>query len=68
MGSVRLAELRDSVVELWSGHHVPAHDVKHSLRVAALAARLAAAEGCDPDEAEAAGLVHDVGRLEDTRS
>lgn len=59
-----MQNLRDRVIELWSARHIPAHDLKHTLRVASLARRIAAAEGYDPDEAEAAGLLHDLGRLE----
>lgn len=59
-----MQNLRDRVIELWSVRHIPAHDLKHTLRVASLARRIAAAEGYDPDEAEAAGLLHDLGRLE----
>lgn len=59
-----MRELQERIQELWAGHHVPAHNANHAFRVAGLARRIALAEGIDPDEAEAAGLVHDVGRLE----
>jgi uncharacterized protein len=39
-----------------------AHDIKHATRTAKLARQIAIAEGYDPDEAEAAGLLHDIGR------
>ncbi len=59
-----LDDLRAKIAELWSKRYVPAHDLKHTLRVASLARYIAQEEGYDPDEAEAAGLLHDMGRLE----
>lgn len=42
----------------------PVHDFDHILRVLALAERIAAAEGADPQVIRAAALLHDVGRDE----
>jgi predicted HD superfamily hydrolase involved in NAD metabolism len=39
------------------------HRVEHTLRVARLAGRLAAAHGLDPQAARLAGLLHDLARL-----
>ena len=60
---MELHKLRNRVEQIWAGIYIPAHDIKHTLRVAALARHIAKHEGCDPDEAEAAGLLHDLGRL-----
>jgi uncharacterized protein len=60
---MNLTNLRNRVEQVWSERYIPAHDIKHTLRVAALARRIATHEGADPDEAEAAGLLHDLGRL-----
>ncbi len=60
---MRLNRLRQRVEQVWSVRYIPAHDIKHTLRVAALARHIATNEGGDPDEAEAAGLLHDLGRL-----
>lgn len=42
--------------------YVPGHDVKHTLRVAGLAKKIAVSENYDVDEAVAAALLHDIGR------
>src|SRR5579864_6957624 len=42
-------------------HHI-AHGFDHVLRVAKLAKYIAEQEGYDPQEAEVAGLLHDIGR------
>ena len=60
---MRLDKLRNRVEQVWAVRYIPAHDIKHTLRVAALARHIATHEGGDPDEAEAAGLLHDLGRL-----
>ncbi len=49
-------------VKIVFGKYIPGHDIKHTLRVAALARKIARSEEYDKDEAEAAGLVHDFGR------
>ncbi|HEY6736155.1 MAG TPA: HD domain-containing protein [Candidatus Saccharimonadia bacterium] len=55
-------ELRTEIVRLFQqGSHI-AHDEKHALRVAALAKYIATTEDYDTDEAEVAGLLHDMGR------
>lgn len=54
-------KLRSEVKKIFK-KYIPAHDIKHVLRVAALARKIARAENYDPDEAEAAGLIHDLGR------
>lgn len=42
-------------------HHI-AHGIEHVLRVARLARHIAEEEGYDAEEAEIAGLLHDIGR------
>jgi uncharacterized protein len=44
-----------------AAHHDAAHDFDHILRVAALADRLAQAEGADREIVRAAALLHDIG-------
>lgn len=54
--------LRNEVIRLFQkGSHI-AHDEKHALRVAALAHYIAQREGYDTEEAEVAGLLHDMGQ------
>lgn len=60
---MNLTELRNRVERIWAHRYIPAHDIKHTLRVAALARHIASHEGGNPAEAEAAGLLHDLGRL-----
>lgn len=56
--------LRDVIIEEYKNvSAVAAHDIKHVLRVAGLARTIAQGEGYDPKEAEAAALLHDVGRF-----
>lgn len=55
-------ELRKQVFLLFETYHFPGHDFKHVERVSKLARKIAEAEGYDPEEAEIAGLLHDVGR------
>lgn len=50
------------VIEIFQKNPPPGHDYKHALRTAALAKKIAEAEGYDTTEAEVAGLLHDVGR------
>jgi uncharacterized protein len=60
-----MRKLREQVAALYTRRHLPAHDLGHSTRVAALARRISLAEAADADEAEAAGLLHDIGYLEE---
>src|SRR6185436_11976869 len=46
----------------------PTHDFDHVLRVAAMADRLAKAEGANREIVRAAALLHDISRLEDITS
>jgi uncharacterized protein len=55
-------ELQAEVIRLFQQGSHSAHDEKHALRVAALAKYIAQQEDYDPDEAETAGLLHDMGR------
>src|SRR5687767_8091218 len=55
-------ELRKQVFLLFETYHFPGHDFKHVDRVSHLARKIAEAEGYDAEEAEIAGLLHDVGR------
>lgn len=57
-----MEKLYKAVRELFEPYQPIAHDIKHALRTAALAKQIAHAEGYDEQEAEAAGLLHDVGR------
>ena len=57
-----MQELYKKVTELFEKDPPPGHDIKHALRVAGLAKKIAGAEGYDAREAEIAGLLHDVGR------
>lgn len=59
----RMEELKNSVIALFKDKYIPGHDIKHILRVAALAKLIARKEGLDEKEAEAAGLLHDLGRI-----
>jgi uncharacterized protein len=54
--------LYKKVIEIFQKNPPPGHDYKHALRTAALAKKIAEAEGYDTAEAEVAGLLHDVGR------
>src|SRR5258708_19742096 len=56
-------KIREKITELFSQKYVPAHDIKHILRVAAIAKFIAGKENYNKGEAEIAGLLHDVGRL-----
>lgn len=57
-----MKKLHNAVRTLFKTYHFPGHDFKHVLRVSRLARQIAAAEKYDLDEAEIAGLLHDVGR------
>ena len=57
-----MEELYKAVRDLFEPYQPLAHDIKHALRTASLARQIALAERYDADEAEAAGLLHDVGR------
>jgi uncharacterized protein len=57
-----MEELRNQVKALFDAYHFPGHDFKHVDRVSKLAKQIAEAEGYDAQEAEIAGLLHDVGR------
>lgn len=57
-----MEKLREQVKALFAVYHFPAHDYKHVYRVSKLARQIAEAEGYDAQEAEIAGLLHDVGR------
>jgi uncharacterized protein len=54
--------LNKKVIELFDYKHHVAHDIKHVIRVAALARYIAAHEGYDAEEAEVAAMLHDIGR------
>jgi uncharacterized protein len=55
-------ELHTEVIRIFRQRAHIAHDEKHVLRVAALVKYIAATEGYDTEEAEIAGLLHDMGR------
>lgn len=55
-------KLYAEVEELFSAHSIPAHDILHVIRVASLAKVIAEAEEQDTAIAEAAALLHDIGR------
>lgn len=55
-------ELRKKVTEIVNANPPQGHDIKHGLRVAYLAKKIAHAEGYNEQEAEVAGLLHDIGR------
>jgi uncharacterized protein len=57
-----MEELYKRVTEIFSKRHHIAHDIKHIIRTAALARYIAGQEGYDEDEAEVAGILHDMGR------
>lgn len=57
-------KLTSRVAELYKTY-IPGHDLKHTLRVASLAKKIAESENYDADEAIAAGLLHDIGRTDD---
>jgi uncharacterized protein len=57
-----MEDLYKKVIEIFQKNPPPGHDYKHALRTAALAKKIAAAEGYNTAEAEAAGLLHDIGR------
>lgn len=60
-----MRSLRKAVEQMYGmAPYVPAHDIKHTLRVAALARQIADGEDVDPDQAEAGALIHDIGRLQ----
>ena len=54
--------LHTEVTDHFNEHFHIAHGVDHAERVAALARYIAEQESYDPDEAEVAGLLHDIGR------
>jgi uncharacterized protein len=54
-------KLKNKIIELYK-EYVPGHDLKHALRVAGLAKKIAEKEKHNIDEAVAAALVHDIGR------
>ncbi len=58
-----MEQLQAKVKALFADHYIPAHDIKHVLRVAGLAKLIAQSEGVSAEEAEAAGLLHDLGRI-----
>lgn len=55
-------ELHERIAEYFNQHAHIAHGIDHVERVAALARFIAEKESYDPAEAEAAGLLHDIGR------
>jgi uncharacterized protein len=57
-----MENLHKEVIELFNKRHHVAHDIKHVTRVTALAKYIASQENYDIEEAEIAGLLHDVGR------
>lgn len=57
-----MEDLLKKLQEMFAVYHVPAHDFKHLVRTATLAKKIARGEGYDEQEAEMAGLLHDVGR------
>jgi uncharacterized protein len=57
-----MEELYTRVKELFEAYQPLGHDIKHAFRTALMARQIALAESYDPDEAEAAGLLHDIGR------
>jgi uncharacterized protein len=57
-----LNTLQQAVSKQFDQGHAVAHDVKHVLRVVALAKYIARQEGYDEQEAAVAGLLHDMGR------
>jgi uncharacterized protein len=57
-----MEKLYKAVHALFEPYQPLGHDIKHALRTAALAKQIAKDEGYDEKEAEAAGLLHDVGR------
>lgn len=67
-----MIELYKSVEAMFKKYHAPAHDFKHVFRTSKLARKIAISEGYDADEAEIAGLLHDMGRtvehLKDTHA
>ena len=56
-----MEKLLNKVKEIYKVY-VPGHDLKHTLRVAGLAKKIALSENYDVDEAVAAALLHDIGR------
>lgn len=56
-----MEKLLNKVKEIYKVY-VPGHDLKHALRVAGLAKKIARKEEYDVDEAVAAALLHDIGR------
>jgi uncharacterized protein len=52
----------DAARPYYAASRDPAHDFDHVLRVAAMAERIARAEGADVEIVRAAALLHDVGR------
>jgi HD superfamily phosphodiesterase len=59
----KLTALHTKVRQLFSEKYVAAHDIKHIERVTGLAKKIAEGEGYNSSEAEAAALLHDVGRI-----
>lgn len=57
-----MEELYTHIRELFELYQPLGHDFKHGTRTAKFAREIAIAENYDPDEAEAAGLLHDIGR------
>lgn len=57
-----MEELYRAVYKVFENYQPLGHDIKHALRTASLAKRIAKEEGYDEAEAEAAGLLHDIGR------
>ncbi len=57
-----MEKLYKAVRKLFEPYQPLGHDVKHAIRTAVLAKKIAEKEEYDSEEAEAAGLLHDVGR------
>src|SRR3954470_1076455 len=57
-----MEELYTRVRERFALYQPLGHDIKHATRTATMARHIALSENYDPDEAEAAGLLHDIGR------
>lgn len=57
-----MEKLYEAVLKHFEPYQPLGHDVKHATRTASLAKQIAKGEGYDEREAEAAGLLHDLGR------
>lgn len=55
-------DLFEKVKELFEKWHAPGHDFNHAIRVSLYAKEIAKSENYNIEEAEVAGLLHDMGR------